>query len=263
MSALGATSYRKLTDLIEAGVLVSLSRSRSQAALSPEEIMAICEPLNTESIEEEDIAIAIAHLQQNRLLILDENAISTTRRTIHLSDDLLEALHIRDFIEHFDITEPTLRLTDRGAEHVQLALRSKKGPIFLYAKLGDAWLNRSIEDVLESFHLPPLRYLPDEDEEIELDQNSDQFREALSKLDYLIKALETNNQFKASPTEEGLAALEALKRTKQYLLSGKVSIRKLELMAYGALGYLATHLIDQPITEVAAAAWTAIKGLFA
>jgi len=103
--------------------------------------------------------------------------------------------------------------------------------------------------------------VPASDRAVTLDHNSAAYNQTVDALESLHKAVEGNNEYRNADLEDHERRLADIEATIKILENKRVNIGTAKTVAGATLVYLAEKFADQPIGELAAAAWTLLKAL--
>jgi hypothetical protein len=105
------------------------------------------------------------------------------------------------------------------------------------------------------------RHLTTQDEIIEFRERDTERRAAISAIDAVIDALASDNSIGADEPLVRDEKLEELRAIKELLEQDRGWRSKIVLVAWGALGFLATQFAERPVSALAETAWHAIQNL--
>jgi hypothetical protein len=232
-------SYLNFQALIQAGILGALYKGAGMKYVKRLSLEALCQPLASDFVEEEDITLAMDYLADEGLIELHEDG-SFWRST----DGQLESSI----------------LTQSGENYVRIQLRKRNSLLKEFMQGGEDWLFQKLEDAAADLNaLDPIKFASDK--EVVLREDDQLRTNALEKVDDLIKMLRSSNAFASAGGQGGQDALQQLEGSRKCLQPGRASVSKVEAGFYGALGFIATKFAETPIAEAAHLAWSAIKAL--
>lgn len=238
-SADPSPSYLAVHDALCGVLLVAAKRGGADRPRNYESILRLCPPLTESFVTEHDMFLAASELQELGLI------------EIFGADGVEADLSPGTSIGQLMITAHGLEEFGKPATRVGKAARR-------FTKLDDDEITGELEDIYQSIdRLEPLRYRRAAGS-IDL-RGTPELARLEERLDHLLVLIAGNNQLAAAASPETSAAIERVKEGRALVRAGVFSVRKIELLLYGALGYLATKFIDVPIGEAAEAAWTALR----
>lgn len=103
--------------------------------------------------------------------------------------------------------------------------------------------------------------VPASDRFVQLDHNSQAYRQAIEAGEKLLREVRKSNSFAASTDDDKEQRIAELEAGYRLLTSKRVDASNVKLVLGGVLGYLATKFADEPIGELAKVAWNTVKSL--
>ena len=165
----------------------------------------------------------------------------------------IDALIERGLLDQIDSASKEFEISAKGLTYVEEQLLIDDTIIGRFAATGDA----------DTFPegLKTSKSVPASDRIVSIDHNSSEYRSVVEKLEALRAAVESNNEFRSENLDEHERRLTDIETTLKILENKRVRVGAVRVAAYGTLIYLAEKFADEPIGELASAAWEALKTL--
>jgi hypothetical protein len=104
--------------------------------------------------------------------------------------------------------------------------------------------------------------IPASDRFVEIDHNSKEYQDVLQTKERLLEELRKSNSFAATPEDEVEKTITEIEAGYRLLDAKRVNPTVVKALLGAALIYVATKFADEPVGELAAMAWQAVKNLF-
>lgn len=150
-------------------------------------------------------------------------------------------------------------ITDAGFTKIHVSERDRSGRIYQYMRFGNEWLTRKLEEIYCDVQDGALEILPTApDMTLDFRSNPHFQKLLLEKLDALISAVNTSNEFRAADQAKFEAVSGALNALQAEIGAGTTKAGRLEKTGLGALEFLAKKFAETVIGILATDFWATL-----